>query len=137
MKVFLFCSKKLVDWLPPSTGKVKSRWCLHLRDFSLYSIMATVYIIYSTSINQFYIGSCLDLQQRLKQHLNKSYLVGFTHRADDWELFYSTVNLEYETARKIETHIKKMKSRKYLENLKLYPEIMEKLIEKYRAGSSR
>ena len=63
--------------------------------------MATIYILYSANIDQFYIGSCLDLQQRLEQHLSKSYQVGFTHRADDWELFYSIVDLEYETARKI------------------------------------
>ncbi|WP_367241950.1 GIY-YIG nuclease family protein [uncultured Fluviicola sp.] len=50
--------------------------------------MATVYILHSLSIDQFYIGSCLDLKQRLKQHLDKSYQVGFTHRADDWEIFF-------------------------------------------------
>ncbi|MNE30961.1 GIY-YIG catalytic domain protein [compost metagenome] len=109
MQAFLFCSKELVDWLPHSTGKVKSRWYLNLLDFSLYSIMATVYIIYSANIDQFYTGSCLDLKQRLEQHSNKSYQTGFTHRADDWTLFYSKDDLEYETARKIETHIKKMK----------------------------
>ena len=99
--------------------------------------MATIYILYSPSIDQFYIGSCLDLKQRLEQHLNKSYQVGFTHRANDWELFYSIEGLEYNIARMIEQYIKKMKSRKYLQNLKTYPEIKEKLIEKYRAGSSR
>lgn len=99
--------------------------------------MATVYILHSLSIDQFYIGSCLDLHQRLEKHIDKSYQVGFTHRADDWELFYSIENLEYETARKIETHIKKMKSRKYIKNLKSYPEIMEKLMIKYHADSSR
>ena len=99
--------------------------------------MATIYILYAESIDQFYIGSCLNLKQRLEQHLNKSYRTGFTHRADDWELFYSIEGLEYEIARIIEQHIKKMKSRKYIENLKSYPEIMEKLIIKYHAGSSR
>lgn len=99
--------------------------------------MATIYILHSESIDQFYIGSCLDLKQRLEQHSNKSYQAGFTHRADDWKVFYSIEDLEYGIARKIEQHIKKMKSRKYLENLKTYPEIMVRLIEKYRAGSSR
>ncbi|WP_343606770.1 GIY-YIG nuclease family protein [Fluviicola sp.] len=99
--------------------------------------MATVYILYSSSIDQFYIGSCLNLEQRLEQHLNKSFEIGFTHRTDDWELFYSKDDLEYQMARQIEMHIKKMKSRKYTQNLKKYPEIMENLIEKYRADSSR
>ena len=99
--------------------------------------MATIYILHSNSIDQFYIGSCLNIKQRLEQHLVKSYRVGFTHRADDWKLFYSIDELEYDIARKIEQHIKKMKSRKYIENIKTHPEIMEKLIEKYGAGSSR
>lgn len=99
--------------------------------------MAAIYIIYSSNIDQFYIGSCLDLKQRLEQHLNKSFEIGFTHRANDWVIFYFIDDLQYDTARRIEIHIKNMKSRKYIQNLKDYPEIMEKLIEKYRAGSSR
>ena len=50
---------------------------------------------------------------------------------------YKYENLELNLARKIETHIKKMKSRTYCKNLLKYDEIMEKLIEKYRAGSFR
>ena len=50
---------------------------------------------------------------------------------------YSIEQLQYEIARKTEAHIKRMKSRKYIENLKLYPEMMEKLILKYDVGSSR
>ena len=99
--------------------------------------MATVYILYSSNIDQYYIGSCSNLQQRLAEHASKSYHAGFTHRADDWKLFYSKENLGYTLSRKIESHIKKMKSRKYIENLNTYPEIMEKLIAKYSAGSSR
>lgn len=33
--------------------------------------------------------------------------------------------------KKIETHIKKMKSKKYIQNLKIYPEIPLKLLVKY------
>jgi len=40
-------------------------------------------------------------------------------------------NLEYLQARKIEAHIKRMKSRKFIENLKKYPEIQERLIKLY------
>ncbi len=34
-------------------------------------------------------------------------------------------------AGKIENHIKKMKSKKYIKDLKKYPEIAQKLIKKY------
>ncbi|MEY3084859.1 MAG: hypothetical protein RL037_1039, partial [Bacteroidota bacterium] len=39
--------------------------------------------------------------------------------------------------RNIEAHIKQMKSRKYIENLVRFPEISQKLKDKYSAGSSR
>ena len=54
----------------------------------------------------------------------------------DWELFYPIEELEHEQARKIENHIKKMKSRKYYQNLKSSPNIGENLKLKY-VGSSR
>ena len=93
--------------------------------------MASVYILFSPSINQFYIGNCKDLDNRLNQHLLKEVIGAFTANANDWVLFFSINQLEYEQARKIENHIKKMKSRKYIENLKSYPEISEKLVLKY------
>ncbi len=93
--------------------------------------MAYVYILHSKKIDKYYIGSCLDLNKRITEHKQHNYNKGFTHRADDWELYFVIVDLPYETARKIERHIKRMKSRKYIENLKRYPEISKKLIKKY------
>ena len=89
--------------------------------------MATVYILHSLTINQYYIGSCLDLTQRLAEHLSKKNSAAFTKRADDWKVFLTIENLEYAHARKLERHIKKMKSRKYLENLLLFPEMIERI----------
>src|SRR5690625_1850552 len=99
--------------------------------------MATVYILYSNSIDRFYIGSCKDLNKRLQQHANKDFGKAFTTRAEDWVLFYKQEKLDYKTTRAIEQHIKKMKSRTYVHNLKKHDEIMQKLIKKYSAGSSR
>ena len=93
--------------------------------------MAAVYILQSLSKNRFYIGSCLNLKVRLLQHKNNFYSNSYTRRADDWKLFFSLDNLEYESARKIERHIKNMKSAVYIKNLKIYPEMSEKLILKY------
>ncbi len=91
--------------------------------------MAHVYILYSNTINRFYIGSCLDLNERIEDHLKCKYKSAYTAQVTDWQLFLSIDNLEYEVARKIELHIKKMKSRQYIENLKKYPSIIEKLLE--------
>ena len=94
--------------------------------------MASVYILYSKSIDNFYSGSCKDLSYRINQHINHDLFKSFTLRANDWELFFFVDDLGYEQARKIERHIKKMKSRAYLFNLKKYPKIIEKLISKYQ-----
>ena len=99
--------------------------------------MATFYILYSPSIERFYIGSCADFDLRLKQHLEKSFDKSFTRKANDWETFYKIDKLDMQLARKIESHVKKMKSKQYIKNLVKYPEIISKLIEKYSAGSSR
>ena len=88
--------------------------------------MAFIYILYSQSIDSFYIGSCLDLDIRIKQHLNNTFN-GFTSRSDDWQIFFTIENLAFEQARKIEKHIKKMKSKKFIKNLVLYPELSDKL----------
>ena len=99
--------------------------------------MASVYVLYSQSIDGYYVGSCLDFPDRFQQHLDKKHGNAHTIRASDWKLFFLIENLEYAQARKIEKHIKLMKSRKYIVDLKKYPVMVTLLIEKYAAGSSR
>jgi len=94
--------------------------------------MASVYILYSKNLNRFYIVSCNNLSQRLAQYVNKDFEDSFTAKADDWTLFFSVTDLNYQQARSIETHIKKMKSVPYTENLKKYPDIITKLRETYK-----
>jgi putative endonuclease len=57
--------------------------------------MATVYILHSVNLNRFYIGSCIDLQKRLKDHFEKKFKGGYTSKADDWVLFLKIDDLEY------------------------------------------
>ncbi|MCB0482256.1 MAG: GIY-YIG nuclease family protein [Flavobacteriales bacterium] len=92
--------------------------------------MAAVYILHSKSKNRFYIGSCNNLFERLEQHRLKAFSSSFTSNIDDWELYYSIQNLDYMVARNIEKHIKKMKSKEYIRNLKKYPEMIQKLMDK-------
>ena len=93
--------------------------------------MASVYILFSKALNRFYIGSCKDVTYRVEQHLNKDFVGSFTRRADDWELYFIVDGLQYAQARMIESHIKRMKSQEYIRNLKKYPEIIQKLVERY------
>ncbi len=99
--------------------------------------LKAILVLHSESIDLFYVGSCLNFTTRLTQHNKGKFDISFTHRAKDWTVFFVIEDLDYQMARNIETHIKAMKSRTYYLNLKKYPEISEKLILKYSAGSSR
>ncbi|HEX4877994.1 MAG TPA: GIY-YIG nuclease family protein [Chitinophagaceae bacterium] len=93
--------------------------------------MAVVYILYSSSLDRYYIGSTLDLDIRLNQHLANDFPGSYTGKAKDWEVFLCFENLDYQQARKIEFHIKAMKSRRYIENLKQFPEMVARLVAKF------
>ncbi|GAB3657562.1 hypothetical protein GCM10028791_30050 [Echinicola sediminis] len=95
--------------------------------------MATffVYILYSRAIDKFYIGYTSDLDKRLDQHNHHVFKDSFTKRAKDWEIYFSICCTSEQQAKKIERHLKKNKSRKYLENLRQYPSISGKLKIKY------
>jgi putative endonuclease len=93
--------------------------------------MAYVYILYSNQTKHYYIGSCINLELRVSEHLNKKYEDAYTKIANDWTLFYSMKDLSFGQARKIESHIKRMKSKKFIENLKTYIEISDKLKKIY------
>ena len=92
--------------------------------------MHFVYILHSVKIIRFYIGytSNLDLRMEFHEHAESR---KFTYNADDWTLFF-TINCKSKSqALAIEKHIKAMKSKVYIENLKKYPEMVEKLLKKY------
>jgi len=89
--------------------------------------MASVYILYSSKLDRFYIGSCKVFQFRFQDHLTKVYPKSFTSNSDDWQLFLLIEDLSYSQAREIERHIKKMKSSVYIQNLAKYPEMIIKL----------
>jgi putative endonuclease len=96
--------------------------------------MAYCYILFSPSIDQYYIGfSSLKPELRLEKHINHYYgLKKNTAKAKDWAIFfYIKCNSVYQ-ARRIEKHIKRMKSRVYIENLLKYPEISRSLLLKYK-----
>lgn len=93
--------------------------------------MATVYILFPPSLNKFYTGSCENIENRLFEHKNKKFKHSFTSITNDWLLYFSIENIDGVLARKIEAHIKAMKSKNYIENLKAYPEMTAKLISKF------
>jgi len=93
--------------------------------------MAFVYILYSNQLDRYYIGSCLDLELRIEQHSIGKFTSSFTTKAHDFFVYFIIENLSYKQARLIERHIKKMRNRTYLSNLKKYSDIVEKLKKRY------
>ena len=69
-----------------------------------------VYIIYSETIDKFYIGYTADLEGRLIRHNQKS--KGFTGKVNDWKIVYSEAFECQKRAMIRENQIKSWKSRK-------------------------
>ena len=82
-------------------------------------------------MDAFYIGQTLNVYQRIEEHNSKFYQNSSTAKAKDWELYFSIECISRHQAILIERHIKSMRNRKYYESLKNYPEISEKLKQKY------
>jgi putative endonuclease len=96
------------------------------------------YILFSKSINRYYIGYTSDINERLKLHKSghfggKSY----TNKTSDWDVYLLIPCKSIEQAIFIELWIKKMKSRKYIENLKKHPEMLEKILNEFNDKSSK
>ena len=92
------------------------------------------YILFSPSLNKYYSGSTSNtVQGRLNKHIEKYYGNNkFTASRDDWTIFLEIPCSTFKQAKAIEKHIKGMKSRKYIENLKKYPEMVVKLLDRFK-----
>jgi len=49
--------------------------------------MNYVYILYSNTVNSYYIGTTINVEKRLNAHNSKKYERGYTKKADDWEIY--------------------------------------------------
>ena len=79
------------------------------------SFMPFMYILFSEKVNKYYIGACIDLERRLHEHnIGHS---KFTSTGIPWQLKYKEEFETVQEAKRRELTIKKMKSRKYIENL--------------------
>jgi putative endonuclease len=93
--------------------------------------MFYVYVIQSKRDQSFYIGRTSNLEERIQYHNTPDLNVGNTKSKIPWEYFFVLEVNNSKLGGKIENHIKKMKSKKYIQDLKKYPEIAQKLIKKY------
>jgi putative endonuclease len=90
-----------------------------------------VYILYSPSIDRFYVGQTENFSERQTLHREHFFKGSFTVQVDDWQVFITIECKTRKQAVNIEAHIKRMKSKKYIQNLMKYTEIVEKLKRQY------
>jgi putative endonuclease len=92
--------------------------------------MIGCYIIFSDKLNKFYIGATQeDVSLRIEKHNLGTYgKHKFTAVANDWKLYLFIPSMDYSHAIRIERKLKSMKSVKYLRDLIIYPELLEKLV---------
>jgi len=78
--------------------------------------MCYCYILYSKSLDKYYIGhSCEDLQERLRRHLSNH--KGFTAKTKDWIIIYFETFDSKNNAYKREREIKDWKSKLKIQKL--------------------
>jgi len=75
-----------------------------------------VYILYSISIDKYYVGHTDDIERRLTEH-NTGQTRYTSSRGNPWKLVYQENYPSRSLAIKKEREIKAQKSRKYIENL--------------------
>jgi putative endonuclease len=95
--------------------------------------MSYVYLLYSQRLDRYYTGATqYSPEERLLQHNNKHYKSSYTFSGIPWEIYFVIRCETISQARAIEGHIKRMKSKTYIENLKKYPEMSNKLLQQYQ-----
>ena len=91
-----------------------------------------VYILFSKRLDRYYIGNTdLPPDKRLKQHNQACNPGSYTTKGIPWSLYLVLKCISREQARKVELHIKKMKSKKYIQNLRQYPEMRQRLLNRF------
>ncbi len=94
---------------------------------------ACCYIIYSQKLKRFYTGGATqeNILERIQKHNEHSYgQHRFTAAAKDWTLFLEIPTNDFPHAVRMEQAIKAMKSSVYIQNLKKYPELLQKVVDK-------
>ncbi len=77
--------------------------------------MPVTYIIYSARLNKYYIGACIDFQRRFYEHnIGHS---KFTSTGIPWEKKFLLEFATLQEAKTFELKVKRMKSRKFIEEL--------------------
>ena len=86
------------------------------------------YILYSTKRNRYYTGETTDVDARLLYHNSSELNTNSTKAGIPWEIVLIIPCKNRSHALKVEMHIKRMKSKRFIESLIQYPELVHKII---------
>ncbi|PCJ98813.1 MAG: excinuclease ABC subunit C [Flavobacteriaceae bacterium] len=89
-----------------------------------------LYIIYSKTLDKFYIGETPNIQNRIQQHNQHYFKTNFTKSANDWSIVLSKKCDSKENAIYLEKFVKRMKSKKFVLKLIANPQILDDLLNK-------
>ena len=97
-----------------------------------YTMLFCVYILFSEKLNKHYIGTTDDIERRVKEHNSKFYENNYTSSGIPWQMVFNISCQSSSQAYKIEKHIKAMHSKIFIQNLIKYPEMSQKLLDRYK-----
>ena len=88
-----------------------------------------LYIIYSSSVNKYYVGETHNTVGRLIKHNAHSYGNSFTKIASDWNYVLIMECQSKQDAIYLERFIKRMKSRKFIEKVIKNQKILKDILD--------
>ena len=83
-------------------------------------------------MDRFYIGETEDLDLRIHHHNTSFFKNSYTSVASDWVLFVSLECIDRGHARKVESFIKRMKSKKFIRSLRDSTKIQAAITAKFK-----
>ena len=90
--------------------------------------MHYLYIIFSESLNTYYTGETSNLNERLEKHNKHYYKGGFSKIAEDWRVVLSKRCKHRGEALYLESFIKRMKSKKFIQKIIKNPKILDDIL---------
>ncbi len=93
--------------------------------------MHYIYILYSPTLDKFYIGETQELELRIIQHNSRFFKGASTSIADDWIVRWSFDTGDRIKARKIESFLKKQKSKTFIIRFLLDESLRSSILSKF------
>ena len=108
-----------------------------VRIFLLNGIfMYYVYIIYSLTIDRYYIGQTDNIEERMEQHKSGFFLHSYTSKTKDWKIVLSINCSSRKQSVNIESYIKSMKSRRFISDIIQNQHRVNEIIDRFKDWKS-